>query len=313
MPILMYHSIAASAAPRFARFVVRPADFAAQMDHLAVEGYQPITALDLARKRAACDRLARPVVLTFDDAFTDFETVVMPILQKHRFPATLYVPTAYAGRTASWLHDCNEDQRPILSWRALRDIVSAGIEVASHSHTHPQLDRIPLPLVRDEVRRSRQILENNLGVPIEGFAYPFGYWNRNVRFSVSAAGYSYACAVGELPVSVTADLLTLPRLTVAAGVDVDGFAQLVASSSTPAARLSSEMKRWAWRAMRRHIRSVGRDPQPIQDHGDAAGAAESDREVFLRASEQNSAHVAARADDNLLEEGRTSRPVSDRL
>jgi O-antigen biosynthesis protein len=289
----MYHSIATSAARRFARFVVSPADFAAQMDHLAAEGYQPITARDLARGLATDDRPARPVVLTFDDAFTDFATVVMPILQKHGFPATLYVPTAYAGRTALWLHDCDEHQRPILSWRALRDIVSAGVEVASHSHTHPQLDRIALPLVRDEVRRSRQMLEDNLGVPIDGFAYPFGYWNRNARLSVCAAGYSYACAVGELPVSGTADRYTLPRVTVAAGVSVDGFARVVASSSTPAARRSSEVKRWAWRALRRHIRAVGGDPQP--------------------AHEQNWAQLAAQADDRLREEGRTSRDVSYRI
>jgi peptidoglycan/xylan/chitin deacetylase (PgdA/CDA1 family) len=309
----MYHSIATTAAPRFARFVTRPADFAAQMAHLAAEGYQPITALDLARKRAIGDSPARPVVLTFDDAFTDFETAVMPILQKHGFPATLYVPTAYAGRTASWLRDCNEDRRPVLSWRALSDVVSVGIEVASHSHTHPQLDRLAMPLVRDEVRRSRLILEDNLGVPIEGFAYPFGYWNGNVRSSVSAAGYSYACAVGELPVPATADPLTLPRVTVAGGVDVDGFARLLAGSSTPVARLSSELKRQAWRTVRRHIRSVGGDPQPVQDHGGAAGVAESAEQVPLPAPEQSWAHVVAQGDDNLREEGRTSRHASDRL
>jgi peptidoglycan/xylan/chitin deacetylase (PgdA/CDA1 family) len=300
VPILMYHSIATSAAPRFARFVVRPEDFAAQMDHLVVEGYRPITARDLARKLAAGDRLARPVVLTFDDAFADFETIVMPILQKHRFPATLYVPTAYVGRTALWLHDCNEHQRTILSWRALRDIVSAEVEVASHSHTHPQLDRIALPLVRDEVQRSRQILEDNLGLPVDGFAYPFGYWNRSVRFTVSTAGYSYACAVGELPVSVPADLLTLPRVTVPGGVSLDSFARIVSGSSTPAARLSSEMKRLAWRCVRRHIRPVGRDPRP-------------GRQVLLPAPDQNLAQLRAEADDSRPEEGSTSRDVSERL
>jgi peptidoglycan/xylan/chitin deacetylase (PgdA/CDA1 family) len=270
VPVLMYHSISTSAAPRFARFVVRPAEFAAQMDQLAAAGYQPITAVDLARRNASGELPARPVVLTFDDAFTDFEAAAMPILQSRGFPATLYVPTAYPGRTAAWLRDCDEDQRPILSWRALRDIVSAGIEVGSHSHTHPQLDRMALPAVRDEVRRSRLMLEDNLGVPIEGFAYPFGYWNGNVRSSVFAAGYSYGCAVSELPVSAAADPLTLPRVTVVGGLEADGFARLLAGSSTPAGRLSSQLKRWAWRAMRRHIRPVGGDPQPIRDDGDAS-------------------------------------------
>jgi peptidoglycan/xylan/chitin deacetylase (PgdA/CDA1 family) len=270
VPILMYHSIAASAAPRFARFAVRPAEFAAQMDHLATVGYEAMTAVDFARRQAGGDLPARPVVLTFDDAFADFETAALPILAEYGFRATVFVPTAYVGHRASWLRDCEEDQRPILSWRALRDIVSAGVEVASHSHTHPQLDRTALPVVKDELLRSRRLLEDSLGVPIDGFAYPFGYWNRNVRSSVSAAGYSYACAVGELAVCAAADPLALSRLTVAGGVDLAGFARLLEGSPTAADRLSSHLKRWAWRAVRRHIRSVGGAPQPLPEQADAS-------------------------------------------
>lgn len=311
VPILMYHSIATSTTPRFARFVVHPAEFAAHMDLLVAAGYEPITALNLSRRHPNGELPALPVVLTFDDAFADFETMVMPILQKHGFPATLYVPTAYAGRTASWLRDCGEEKRRVLSWRALRDIVSTGIEVASHSHTHPQLDRIGLPLVRDEVQRSRHMLEDNLGVLIEGFAYPFGYWNGSVRSCVSAAGYSYACAVGELPVSAAADQLTLPRVTVVGGLGVDGFARLLTGSSTPAGRLSSQLKRLAWRAIRRHIHSLGGDPQPVQGHM-GGNWWESDRQAFPPPSEQISPRAAAQADNHLREEG-TSRHASDRL
>jgi peptidoglycan/xylan/chitin deacetylase (PgdA/CDA1 family) len=264
VPILMYHSIATSAARRFRRFVVSPGEFAAQMDCLAASGYHPITALDLARSMAPDDLPARPVVLTFDDAYTDFESAVMPVLQAHGFPATLYVPTAYVGGTASWLADCNEDLRPILSWQAIRDVGAAGIEVASHSHSHPQLDRVPLRVVRDEVRRSRQLLEDQLGTPIAGFAYPFGYWNQGVRSSVAAAGYSYACAVGELAVSGNEDPWTLPRMTVTAGTGTAGLAGLLARRSTPAARWSAGMKRRAWTVIRRSIRSAGGAPQPGQ-------------------------------------------------
>lgn len=261
VPVLMYHSIAVSAAPRFARFVTSPVEFTAQMDYLAAEGYQPITALELIRRRRSGDLPARPVVLTFDDAYTDFEDTVMPILRAHGFPATLYVPTAYAGRTATWLRACNEDQRPILSWHALRDVASAGIEIASHSHTHPQLDRVPVSVITDELRRSRQLLEDNLSVRANGFAYPFGYWNRNARSGVAAAGYSYACAVGELAVSAASDSLTLPRMTVTGGIRLDDFSRLLAASSAPATRLSSDVKRRAWATMRR-LRLVGGDAEP---------------------------------------------------
>jgi peptidoglycan/xylan/chitin deacetylase (PgdA/CDA1 family) len=261
VPILMYHSIATSAAPRFARFVVRPGEFAAQMEHLAAQGYQPVTVLDFARRKFAGDLPARAVALTFDDGYTDFEDAVLPILQRHNFPATLYVPTAYVGRTALWLKDCDEEGRGILSWRALRDLAAAGIEVAAHSHTHPQLDRIPVTVVAGELRRSRQLLEDNLGASVEGCAYPFGYWNRSVRSSVSEAGYSYACAVGELVASADADALTLPRMTVTGGLDLAGFARLLAARPTPGALRSSQAKRVTWAAMRRYLPTVGGDPQ----------------------------------------------------
>jgi peptidoglycan/xylan/chitin deacetylase (PgdA/CDA1 family) len=261
VPFLMYHSIATSAAPEFARFVLRPEEFAAQMEYLAAEGYRPVTALDLARGEFAVDRASRPMVLTFDDGYTDFESAVMPILRKYSFPATLYVPTAYVGGTASWLRACNEEHRPILSWQAIRDIAAEGIEVASHSHSHPQLDRVSPAVAQDEARRSRELLEDKLGLPVPGFAYPFGYWTKDVRSAVSAAGYSYACAVGELPVSTASDPLTLPRLTVTAGSGTAGLARLLARRSTPTARQLSDQKRLAWAAMRRHIPSVGGDPK----------------------------------------------------
>lgn len=257
----MYHSVATKSAPRFARFVIGPELFAAHMEYLATEGYRPITVLDLVRGRISGSLPPRTVVLTFDDAYSDFGDTVLPILQRHTFPATLFVPTAYVGQTARWLRDCGEDQRPILSWHAIRDIATAGIEVASHSHTHAQLDRIPPELVADELRRSRQLLEDRLGMAIDGLAYPFGYWNRHVRSIASARGYSYACAVGEMTASNPSDAWTLPRMTVAGDLDVNGLAHLVEAKGTAVGRLSSDLKRRAWAAMRRHVHSIGGDPQ----------------------------------------------------
>jgi peptidoglycan/xylan/chitin deacetylase (PgdA/CDA1 family) len=260
VPILMYHSVASTAAPRFSRYVVNPEIFAEHMNHLAGEGYQPITAGQLARQQCAGGFPGRPVVLTFDDAYTDFEDTALPILRSHNFPATLYVPTAFVGGTALWLRDCGEADRKILSWRALTDIHREGIEVASHSHTHPQLDRVPGTVVNDELRRSRQLLEDNLGVPIEGFAYPFGYWTRGVRSRVADAGYTYACSVSELAAAAEDGLFTLPRITVAGGTSVLVLSRLLAAVPGLLTRRASEAKRLAWLGVR-HITALGGDPQ----------------------------------------------------
>ena len=260
VPVLMYHSIATAAAGRFSRFVVDPGEFAAQMDYLDAGGYRPVTAADLAGSRSGGTLPPRPVVLTFDDAYTDFYSAALPVLREHDFRATIYVPTAYVGATARFISGVGEQSREVLSWRALRDIATEGVEVAAHSHTHPQLDRVRAAVISDEVRRSRRLLEDNLGLAVEGFAYPFGYWNAAARAAVAATGFRYACAVAELVTAPGDDVLTLPRLTVNAGIGVTGLARLL-GGRPPGGRQAAAVKRVAWRALRRAVPAVGGDPQ----------------------------------------------------
>lgn len=261
VPVLMYHSIATGAAPGFRRFTIHPSEFTAHMDYLRAGGYSPVTAADLAASRMVGRPLpARPVVLTFDDAFDDFVSVAMPILRERGFPSTLFVPTAYVGGPARWLRGCGEESRVVLSWQALREVTAEGVEVASHSHTHPQLDRVSADLIRDEVYRSRDMLEDNLGLGVDGFAYPFGYWNRAARAAVAAAGYRYSCAVAEIMTSPADDVLALPRLTVNSGIGVNGLASLLRTQPTRAIRRVAAAKRVIWQALRRGVRTLGGDP-----------------------------------------------------
>lgn len=260
IPVLMYHSIAVEASDRFRRFVVRPDEFAAHMDYLDAGGYHPLTAAELV---AAGDwnRLPeRPVILTFDDAYADFYSAALPVLQQHDFRATLYVPTAYVGATLSFLASVDEGNRAALTWDALREIAGEGVEIAAHSHTHPQMDRISSAIARDEVHRSRCLLEDNLGFEITGFAYPFGYWNRSVRAAVAAEGFHYAFAVDELITTLRHDSFTLPRLSVNAGIGIPGLARLLETRPRHSRRRAATAKRIAWRAMRQ-VPVIGGDPR----------------------------------------------------
>jgi O-antigen biosynthesis protein len=260
VPVLMYHSIGTTAARKFRRFAVPSDEFAAQMDFLAAEGYQPVTAADLAASRSGRPLPPRPVVLTFDDAYTDFYTAALPVLRTHDFSAALYVPTAYVGGTTRFNGSSGEGSRPVLSWQALRDIATEGVEVAAHSHTHPQMDRVPAEVVSDEAARSRSLLEDKLGLAVEGFAYPFGYWNRAARAAVAGAGFRYAFAVAELVTVPDDDMLTLPRLTVNAGIGVAGLARLLARPASAGRQLAGA-KQLAWRGVRRTVPFVGGDPR----------------------------------------------------
>jgi peptidoglycan/xylan/chitin deacetylase (PgdA/CDA1 family) len=76
----------------------------------------------------------------------------------------------------------------------LKALQRAGMTIASHSRTHPNLVQVSDSQLRDEVSGSRQDLEKMLGVTADLFAYPYGLWNKRVASAVKDAGYGAARA-----------------------------------------------------------------------------------------------------------------------
>ena len=67
----------------------------------------------------------------------------------------------------------------------------AGHEIASHTVTHPNLLRISSQQKRDEVTRSREQLQQQLGVAVRGFRAPGYLIDREGVEMLAAAGYAY--------------------------------------------------------------------------------------------------------------------------
>ena len=160
VPILMYHSISDQAQPRFRKYAVSPALFAEHVAYLHQQQYTTLTVSEYAHAIATGARLPqRVVVLTFDDGLADFYSEALPALKRYGFVATLYIPTAFVGDTSRFLWRENEADRLMLSWSQLRELSDNGIECGAHSHRHLQLDVIPTAVARDEITRSKQVLE----------------------------------------------------------------------------------------------------------------------------------------------------------
>lgn len=110
-----------------------------------------------------------------------------------------------------------------VDWHQVRRMEVAGIEIGSHTVTHPILTRIDEGQLIDELVRSRRRIEDELGHPIGLFCYPNGDYNRQVRDQVERAGYTAAvtCDMGLNPAGL--DLLALKRIHTLP--DRAGFAQ----------------------------------------------------------------------------------------
>lgn len=222
VPVLMYHEIS-EPAQTGSQLAVSPAAFREQLAYLRDAGYSTLTAGALAALLAEGAAVPpRTVILTFDDGFEDFHRSAVPLLAEHGLNATVFV-------TTGWVQDAGPARRPgrMLSWSQVDEAVAAGMEVGAHSALHPQLDQIPAARLREELYASKSELEDRLGAPVPGLAYPFGYSNAMVREVARAAGYGYGYSVRNVMAHPASDLFRLPRLTVHRSTSLSEFGRLV--------------------------------------------------------------------------------------
>lgn len=70
-----------------------------------------------------------------------------------------------------------------------------GHEVAIHTVTHPWLNRLDRSQIAAEVLDDRKALEDLVGYPVRGMAYPFGNYNETVIEVLRALGIVYSRTV----------------------------------------------------------------------------------------------------------------------
>jgi peptidoglycan/xylan/chitin deacetylase (PgdA/CDA1 family) len=98
------------------------------------------------------------------------------------------------------------------TWDQLREMESSGIEIGSHTVTHPMLTRVTPDRLRRELEQSRGRLEDMLGHPVTLFCYPNGAYDRTVRDAVARAGYRFAVTSDDGLNDVTIDPLAIRRI-----------------------------------------------------------------------------------------------------
>ena len=129
-------------------------------------------------------------------------------------------------------------------------ISSAGIECAGHTHTHPELDTLPLSQVREEIVQCKQLLEQHIGQEVLSFAYPYGYHTTGIKQLVKEAGYTSACAVKYEMSSETTDHFALARLIVSADMSVGELANALTQGTSSVITLSKRLATPLWRLAR---------------------------------------------------------------
>jgi peptidoglycan/xylan/chitin deacetylase (PgdA/CDA1 family) len=155
-------------------------------------GYRPVRAAEAATGSG------KLLHVTFDDAFSSVWNAV-PVLERMGVHATVFACTGYAadGRPLRIPElEAEVRARPeelrTMTWDELRSLGEHGLEVSSHTVSHPHLPMLSDAELADELRSSRRQLEDELGRLCGVLAYPFGECDERVRAAARAAGYDAA-------------------------------------------------------------------------------------------------------------------------
>jgi peptidoglycan/xylan/chitin deacetylase (PgdA/CDA1 family) len=112
--------------------------------------------------------------------------------------------------------DLKEMSGLMLSWDEVRTMRTSGICFGSHTLTHPILSKLPLEKARDEIQKSREIIEEILGIPVRTFAYPNGTdndFNETTKLLLRESGYICALTTKFGANDYDQDLFELRRAT----------------------------------------------------------------------------------------------------
>jgi peptidoglycan/xylan/chitin deacetylase (PgdA/CDA1 family)/GT2 family glycosyltransferase len=194
-PILMYHAFG-DEGERPSRYVVPVSRFAQQMAWLKRRNYH-VLSLEQFLYHQREHRLPPPrsVVITIDDGYTDVQRLAYPILQRHRFPATIFVVSGRVGSANQWDQQGALAGRPLLAWSDLKQLAQGSIQLGAHTRTHPHLTTLSATQVQAEVDGSRAEMEREIGSPIHVFAYPYGEYDTVSETAVERAGFWGSCSV----------------------------------------------------------------------------------------------------------------------
>jgi peptidoglycan/xylan/chitin deacetylase (PgdA/CDA1 family) len=187
--VLAYHGVGDvenGADPK--RLIVSAEHFEAHLRFLRARGYEFRTAGELAPAGGPRPGTA---VLTFDDGWRSWLTTALPLLQRLGVRGTFFVCPGMWGAQSPYVQG---EAGRLIGEDEARELHEAGMELGSHTLSHPDLRRLDDRELERELVESKRAVEALTGEPCRLFAYPYGLFDERVERAAEAAGYELAFA-----------------------------------------------------------------------------------------------------------------------
>jgi len=141
------------------------------------------------------DKNYKIVTTSWDDGHP-LDTKLADILLKHKIAGTFYISQ-------------NNKERSVMSEYDMREIYN-NFEIGAHSLSHAILDKLNISKIEQEVKKSKQGIEDIIGSSVSMFCYPRGRYNKRVKEVVKNAGFIGARTTREFYLNKGSDPFEMP-------------------------------------------------------------------------------------------------------
>ena len=128
----------------------------------------------------------------------------------------------------SELYDCTKEKDigayKFMSWKEARELSDNGIEIGSHTVTHPFLTNISANEMVRELKGSKKEIEKKIEKKVFSFCYPSGDFGEQAKLYVQGIGYGCACSIVRGNVNRYSDIYSLERIGINIKDDLPIFA-----------------------------------------------------------------------------------------
>ena len=214
VPILLYERVGAIAVDAGS---VPQSVFYRQILDLSTRGYRTVSPWRLrAYAEWGVPLPAKPLVITFDNAYRNLLVDVAPILREQQFTAVVNLATTFIAERPDERRTLNGE--PMMTWTEIRAAMKEGVfEFGGHTRNRVDLRTHEKPF--NEIRASRFDIKRATGYRTRVFSYPFGSYSPEIAAAARKARVRFAMVNGGevAKIGPKTDFLALPRVKAAGG------------------------------------------------------------------------------------------------
>ncbi len=198
IPVLCYHTIVTTTTGTYQTGLT---SFKEQMAYLYSNNYTTLS-LEQFRKIINSETTvpSKPILLTFDDCYSDFYSIVYPILKKYGMKATQFAVSNWVGASGR------------MTKSQINEIAQNNIDVQNHTDNHSYLTQQTYAQQYAAINNAAVAIKSLTGKSVTALAYPYGAYDNNSLTVLANLSYTMGFTVSSGLCTSSNTKYKLPRI-----------------------------------------------------------------------------------------------------